>query len=346
MGGTMMRNRFLSTLLLFALLLNVIELENANAQEYAPVTIMINGQTIQGQNGIVDGGSIFVPAKAIFENLDVKVEWDQSTSTLKGYQFDSLRIEISPNKEIGNLDGKPFLMDSPPRVINGTLLVSSTLITQLFSYGVEFEPISNVLRIDKNQIVVVDPYASYNKMKKELEQKYNLTNNGIKVVNQQESEKLKQFKEAIKDYMGKTIWTRTSLMKDESGKYVDVEKFAPMWILEIKEDTFFTLKLKSGDKIYYMTAYDEYSVHFGFLLSNPYTTYKWSNKVWDHIKKNSVFVGMNEDMVWLSWGLPTRKNVSKYAWGTEEQWVYDLKSQGTKYLYFKNGILTSIQTSE
>ncbi|GED25178.1 hypothetical protein BAG01nite_12800 [Brevibacillus agri] len=343
----MRHSRLIKCFFVLTLLLSVLGFEKVgSAEDYPPVTVKINDKAIQGQNGIVDGGTIFIPAKAVFENLDIKVEWDQSTSTLKGYQFDTIRIEISPNKDLGKLDGKPFLMDFPPKVVNGTLMVPSSLITQLFNYEVKFEPIANIVKIDKTQLIAVDPYASYNKMKKELEQKYNLTNNGNNVVNNQESEKLKQFKNAIKDYMGRTIWTRTTLMKDADGKYVDVEKFAPMWILEIKEDTFFTLKLKSGDMIYYLTAYDEYSVHFGFLLSNPYTTYKWSNKVWDHIKKNSVFVGMNEDMVWLSWGLPTRKNVSKYAWGTEEQWVYDLKSQGTKYLYFKNGILTSIQTSE
>lgn len=343
----MRHSRLIKCFFVLTLLLSVLGFEKVgSAEDYPPVTVMIDDTVIQGQNGIVDGGSVFVPAKMVLENLDIKVEWDQSTSTLKGYQFDAIRIEISPNKDEGKLDGKPFLLDSPPRVINGTLMVPPSLITQLFNYSVEYEPIANIVKIDKKQLIAVDPYASYNAKVALAKVQSNTTSTVSRLnsaVNNQESEKLKKFKEAIKNYMGKTIWSRTSLLKDENGKFVDVEKFAPMWILDIKEDTFFTLKLKSGNKIYYMSAYDEYSVYFGFLLSNPYTTYKWSNKVWDHIKKNSVFIGMNEDMVWLSWGLPTRKNVSKYAWGTEEQWVYDLKSQGTKYLYFKNGILTSIQ---
>ncbi len=330
-------------------LFSVLGFQNVgSAEDYPPVAVLLDGQKIQieGQGAILIGGAIFVPAKAVFEKLDIKVEWDQYTSTLQGYQFDSLRIEISPNKDIGKFDGKPFLMDSPPKVINGTLMVPSTLITQLFNYGVEFEPISNVLKINRGQIIPVDPYESYNKRIHS-----GITNNTVSIPNIntpiiQESEELKQFKNAIKNYMGRTIWIRTTLLKDANGKYVDVEKFAPMWILDIKEDTFFTLKLKSGNKIYYMTAYDEFTVHFGFLLYNPYTTYKWSNKVWDHIKKNSVFIGMNEDMVILSWGSPKRKNKSTYSWGTWDQWVYEIPYDGTKYLYFKNGILTSIQTTE
>ncbi len=43
-----------------------------------------------------------------------------------------------------------------------------------------------------------------------------------------------------------------------------------------------------------------------------------------------------------SWGKPEKKNITEYAWGTEEQWVYS----NYRYVYLKNGIVTSIQRSE
>lgn len=42
------------------------------------------------------------------------------------------------------------------------------------------------------------------------------------------------------------------------------------------------------------------------------------------------------------WGEPTSKNISKSAKGTNEQWVYRSNNGKAKYLYFTNGILTTI----
>ncbi|MGE7094378.1 hypothetical protein ACQKII_23690 [Lysinibacillus sp. NPDC048646] len=55
-----------------------------------------------------------------------------------------------------------------------------------------------------------------------------------------------------------------------------------------------------------------------------------------------VTIGMTKDDVLLSsWGAPSNINKTVNAYGTSEQWVYD----NYNYLYFDNGILTSIQTS-
>lgn len=48
-----------------------------------------------------------------------------------------------------------------------------------------------------------------------------------------------------------------------------------------------------------------------------------------------------EDVLLSSWGAPSNIKKTVNAYGTSEQWVYD----NYNYLYFDNGILTSIQTS-
>lgn len=59
-------------------------------------------------------------------------------------------------------------------------------------------------------------------------------------------------------------------------------------------------------------------------------------------RKEGVSVGMSkEDVLGSSWGKPDKINSSHYAHGTHEQWVY--RSRGQGYLYFENGVLTSIQ---
>jgi hypothetical protein len=57
-------------------------------------------------------------------------------------------------------------------------------------------------------------------------------------------------------------------------------------------------------------------------------------------KKEGVRIGMREqDVLDSSWGRPEKINRSTNAYGTREQWVYG----GGNYLYFKDGVLTSIQ---
>lgn len=57
-------------------------------------------------------------------------------------------------------------------------------------------------------------------------------------------------------------------------------------------------------------------------------------------KREGVKIGMTTEQVLMSnWGKPERVNVTVSARGSSEQWVYS----GQQYLYFDNGILTSIQ---
>ena len=57
------------------------------------------------------------------------------------------------------------------------------------------------------------------------------------------------------------------------------------------------------------------------------------------IAAGQVKIGMTAAMCIDAWGKPRDINRTTNTYGTTEQWVYNLKS----YLYFKDGILTSIQ---
>ncbi len=59
-------------------------------------------------------------------------------------------------------------------------------------------------------------------------------------------------------------------------------------------------------------------------------------------KREGVSIGMSrQDVLESSWGKPDNINSTTRASGTREQWVYRSNSRG--YLYFENGVLTSIQ---
>jgi hypothetical protein len=58
-------------------------------------------------------------------------------------------------------------------------------------------------------------------------------------------------------------------------------------------------------------------------------------------KHEGVHIGMTQrEVTESSWGFPEHVNKTIYSFGTHEQWVYP----GSQYLYFENGVLTSIQT--
>ncbi|MFW1952070.1 DUF4124 domain-containing protein [Acinetobacter beijerinckii] len=54
-------------------------------------------------------------------------------------------------------------------------------------------------------------------------------------------------------------------------------------------------------------------------------------------------IGMKKaDAYKSSWGYPDKENVTTTSNGTNEQWVYR-RGSNSKYLYFTNGVLTTIQ---
>jgi len=56
-------------------------------------------------------------------------------------------------------------------------------------------------------------------------------------------------------------------------------------------------------------------------------------------RREGVVIGMSQkDVIASSWGKPRKINTTTRASGVREQWVY-----GGGYLYFQDGVLTSIQ---
>jgi len=66
---------------------------------------------------------------------------------------------------------------------------------------------------------------------------------------------------------------------------------------------------------------------------------KYGKRDAELILGRQVRLGMTREMCREAWGSPEDINRSSGSWGVHEQWVYGLGS----YLYFENGILSSIQ---
>jgi hypothetical protein len=67
----------------------------------------------------------------------------------------------------------------------------------------------------------------------------------------------------------------------------------------------------------------------------------WDRQLCEVIAKRQIRVGMTDAQVRTAWGKPQSINSTTYASGTHEQWVYGVG----QYVYFENGIMTSLQQS-
>jgi hypothetical protein len=73
------------------------------------------------------------------------------------------------------------------------------------------------------------------------------------------------------------------------------------------------------------------------LQKNP----EWSDDMIATTACNRVHLGMTREQAIAGWGRPRDINRSTYSFGVHEQWVYG--EYGSGYLYFEDGVLTSIQ---
>lgn len=66
---------------------------------------------------------------------------------------------------------------------------------------------------------------------------------------------------------------------------------------------------------------------------------KFGKELGTIIAQKKVRIGMTAEMCEWSWGRPSEINKTTVTWGVHEQWIYGEDN----YLYFENGILTTIQ---
>ena len=97
------------------------------------------------------------------------------------------------------------------------------------------------------------------------------------------------------------------------------------------EDVAYQIKKDSADRVDSLIAQAEKKKYRA--------SKKWPKRVWTAIDKGSVFIGMTSAQAEESWGKPDDVNRTTSRSGVSEQWVYESGS----YLYFQDGILTTIQ---
>jgi len=161
-------------------------------------------------------------------------------------------------------------------------------------------------------------------------------------------------------WLGKTLWysgASIATYDEDTEKFggIKVKKYSPVKVVGITLGWYnsspvkFVLQTASGkigfvdlnlsgtnvsEKLRGYNTFESY-----FAIQNPRTIYKWSDEVWAAIEEAEILIGMTSRQALMSWGKPRRINETTTSGGKSEQWVYT----NDRYLYFKNGVLTTIQ---
>lgn len=71
----------------------------------------------------------------------------------------------------------------------------------------------------------------------------------------------------------------------------------------------------------------------------------WPNDICNTVAEKKIKIGMTVEQVRYAWGRPYKINTTTGSFGTHEQWVMS-NNINSSYVYFENGLMTSLQQSE
>lgn len=113
--------------------------------------MFVNGKLVEfskydNVNPVIIDERVFVPVRAIVENLGATVGWDEKTGSIKVLLFDQV-LEIVPDSNIVSVNGKQVTMDVPVKEINGRTLVPVRFIGESLSKTVEWHGYDEALNV-------------------------------------------------------------------------------------------------------------------------------------------------------------------------------------------------------
>jgi len=103
----------------------------------------------RGTTPVVTEGRTLVPIRAIIEAFNGVVEWDNSTQTVI-IKLENDVITLAINSNTAYLNSKAYLLDVPPRIINGRTMLPIRFIAEGFNLGVAWESDTQTVTIIRN----------------------------------------------------------------------------------------------------------------------------------------------------------------------------------------------------
>ncbi len=125
------------------------------AEEYTPVNLLINGQSVStDQPAVIYNSRTVVPIRVIAETFECDVDWIDETKTVVISQGGaSLYLNVGSNVVTAEMDGESASMeiDATPVIINNRTMVPIAFISELFGYNADWDANTKTVNIYENE---------------------------------------------------------------------------------------------------------------------------------------------------------------------------------------------------
>jgi hypothetical protein len=132
-------------LMLAIMLSGVASLPLSAASATAKIAVEIGGVQLD-EDAYVVGGRTLVPLRAIFEQLQAKVDWDSKTQTVTATKGTTI-IELTVNEVSASVNQNRVTLDVPPMVINQAIFVPLRFVSEALGATVGVDAARNVITI-------------------------------------------------------------------------------------------------------------------------------------------------------------------------------------------------------
>ncbi|GIO53740.1 stalk domain-containing protein [Paenibacillus cineris] len=96
---------------------------SAHAEAASPIKVAVDTKWVNfSVDPVVDGGTMLVQMRPLFESMGISLNWDPRNQTITG-QKDSLSFTLQLNSKEATVNGKKVSLDKPARSVRGNTLV-------------------------------------------------------------------------------------------------------------------------------------------------------------------------------------------------------------------------------
>jgi copper amine oxidase-like protein len=112
------------------------------------VTVTVDGQRLAAEP-LLNNGRVLVPLRAVFQALNAKVDYRDSTITATR---DGETVQLRPNQSVATVNGSTVQLDAPARLLNGTTYVPLRFVAQALGEEVAWQSASKTVVIGQPAI--------------------------------------------------------------------------------------------------------------------------------------------------------------------------------------------------
>ena len=103
-----------------------------------PITITLNGHVIKSEvPPVIENGRTLVPLRVIFEAMGASVDWDEPTQTVTASRGERT-IVLTLGNPAAKINGEVYILDVPPKSVNGRTLVPVRFVAESFGADVRW----------------------------------------------------------------------------------------------------------------------------------------------------------------------------------------------------------------